>query len=152
MMAVALGADHAGFLLKEDLRVWLADRGYPVLDCGTYSMEPVDYPDIARRVAEAMLSGAADRGVLVCGSGVGMSIAANKFPGVRAALCADALTARLSREHNDANVLALGARLIGAHQALEIVEVWLGTVFGGGRHSRRIEKLAALDQAYAPSR
>jgi ribose 5-phosphate isomerase B len=149
MTAVALGADHAGFALKEDLKAWLIARGHRVLDYGTYGPEAVDYPDYAARVAEAVRAGGAVRGVLVCGTGIGMAMAANKIPGVRAAVCLDVEMARMSREHNDANVLALGARLTAPGRALEILEVWLGTPFAGGRHARRVEKLMALGAAHA---
>jgi len=147
MTAIALGADHAGFPLKEDLKAWLIGRGYDVVDCGTQSPEPVDYPDFAALVASAVTTGKASRGVLVCGSGLGMSMAANKVAGIRAAACADAYTARLSREHNDANVLALGARITAREAAIEILATWLAAEFAGGRHARRVEKLAALDRA-----
>jgi ribose 5-phosphate isomerase B len=147
MTAIALGADHAGFPLKEDLKAWLIARGYDVVDFGTQSPESVDYPDFAALVAGAITTGKASRGVLVCGSGIGMAIAANKVAGVRAAACTDAYTARLSREHNDANVLALGARITARDAAVEILETWLGAEFAGGRHARRVEKLGALDRA-----
>ncbi len=141
MVVIAVGADHAGFPLKEDLKTWLAGRGYRVVDFGTNSGEPVDYPDFAHRVAKAVTSGEAERGVLVCGTGIGMAMAANKVRGARAAACSDPYTARMSREHNDSNVLALGARIIRRDAALEIVDVWLAAEFAGGRHLRRIEKL-----------
>jgi ribose 5-phosphate isomerase B len=147
MTAIALGADHAGFPLKEDLKAWLIARGYDVVDFGTQSPESVDYPDFAALVAGAVTTGKASRGVLVCGSGIGMAIAANKVAGVRAAACTDAYTARLSREHNDANVLTLGARITARDAAVEILETWLGAEFAGGRHARRVEKLGALDRA-----
>ncbi len=152
MTAVALGADHAGYQLKEALLAWLSGRGFRVLDFGTHAREPVDYPDYAGPVAEAVATGAAARGVLVCGTGIGMAMAANKVSGVRAATCLDIHMARLSREHNDANVLALGARLTEPARALEILEVWLATPFAGGRHARRLEKLMALEQGHAPAR
>jgi ribose 5-phosphate isomerase B len=145
MAMIALGADHAGFVLKQTLKSWLTARGHLVFDFGTHSTESVDYPDFASAVAVAVREGRAERGVLVCGSGIGMAIAANKVPGVRAAVAADADTARLSREHNDTNVLALGARLTAAAEAERIVEAWLGTAFAGGRHARRVDKLADLD-------
>jgi ribose 5-phosphate isomerase B len=145
MAAIALGADHAGFPLKEDLKTWLIGRGHEVVDCGTQSSESVDYPDYAAAVAGAVTSGKAGRGVLVCGTGIGMAIAANKVAGVRAAACTDAYTARLAREHNDTNVLALGARITARESAIEILDAWLGAEFAGGRHARRVEKLAALD-------
>jgi ribose 5-phosphate isomerase B len=147
MIVVALGADHAGFPLKEELKGWLIARGYDVVDVGTQSAEAVDYPDYAAAVGAAVTSGKADRGVLVCGTGIGMAMAANKVAGVRAAGCADAYTARMSREHNDANVLALGARVTGRDAAIEILETWLGAEFAGGRHARRVDKLVALERA-----
>ncbi len=156
MTAIALGADHAGLPLKEDLKAWLIERGHEVVDCGTQSSESVDYPDYAAAVAGAVTAGKAERGVLVCGTGIGMAIAANKVPGIRAAACTDAYTARLSREHNDTNVLALGARVTAREAAIEILATWLGAEFAGGRHARRVEKLVALDrrkeQSDAPTR
>jgi ribose 5-phosphate isomerase B len=156
MTAIALGADHAGFPLKEELKAWLMAHGYEVTDCGTHSSESVDYPDYAALVAGAVSAGKAHRGVVVCGSGIGMAIAANKVPGIRAANCAEAYTARLSREHNDANVLALGARITARDAAVEVLEAWLGAEFAGGRHARRVEKLGELDRArgehHAPPR
>ena len=146
MTVVALGADHAGFPLKEDLKTWLTGRGYDVVDLGTQSAESVDYPDFAVGVGSAVTAGKADRGILVCGTGIGMAMAANKLPGVRAAACSDALTARMSREHNDANVLALGARITSREAAIEILELWLDTDFAGGRHARRVDKIVALDR------
>jgi ribose 5-phosphate isomerase B len=145
MALIALGADHAGFALKQHLKAWLVDRGHLVLDLGTCSPDTVDYPDFAIAVGGAVQAGSAERGVLVCGSGIGMAMAANKLAGIRAAVVADAGTARLCREHNDTNELALGARTTGAAAAVEIVEAWLETPFAGGRHARRLDKLAALD-------
>jgi ribose 5-phosphate isomerase B len=147
MIAVALGADHAGFPLKEDLKGWLISRGFDVVDLGTQATESVDYPDFAIAVGGAITAGKADRGVLVCGTGIGMAMAANKVPGARAAACSDAYTARMSREHNDANILALGARITSREAAIEILEVWLNAEFAGGRHARRVEKIVALDHA-----
>jgi len=146
MTVVALGADHAGFPLKEYLKTWLIGRGYDVVDLGTQSAESVDYPDFAVGVSSAVTAGKADRGILVCGTGIGMAMAANKLPGVRAATCSDAFTARMSREHNDANVLALGARITSREAAIEILELWLDTDFAGGRHARRVDKIVALDR------
>ncbi|OGL28804.1 MAG: ribose 5-phosphate isomerase B [Candidatus Rokubacteria bacterium RIFCSPLOWO2_12_FULL_73_47] len=143
---MALGADHAGYPLKEDLKVWLHTRGYETVDLGTRSSESVDYPDFAAAVALAIISGKAARGVLVCGTGIGMAMAANKVPGVRAAACTDSYTARMSREHNDANVLALGARITARDAAIEILDTWLSVPFAGGRHVRRVEKLADLER------
>lgn len=147
MAVVAVGADHAGFALKEHLKAWLLAEGHRVVDAGTHSTDPVDYPDVAAAVAAAVAGGRVERGLLVCGSGIGMAMAANKVAGVRAAVGADAITARLSREHNDANVLALGARLTEPARAVEIVRTWLATEFAGGRHALRVAKLAALDGA-----
>jgi ribose 5-phosphate isomerase B len=146
MTVVAIGADHAGVSLKETVKAWLVARGVEVRDFGTHSTQSVDYPDYAAVVAAAVSAGAADRGVLVCGTGIGMAIAANKIAGVRAAPCSDLESARLSRQHNDANVLTLGARATGADLALSIVQVWLETAFDGGRHVRRIEKIAGLER------
>jgi len=146
MTVVALGADHAGFPLKEDLKTWLISRGHDVVDLGTHSAESVDYPDFAVGVGTAITAGKAARGVLVCGTGIGMAMAANKVPGIRAAACTDAFSARMSREHNDANVLALGARITSRDAAIEILDIWLDAEFAGGRHARRVEKILALDR------
>jgi len=145
MTVVALGADHAGFPLKEDLKGWLTSRGYDVVDVGTQSTGSVDYPDFAVGVAGAITAGKAARGVLVCGTGIGMAMAANKVGGVRAAPVMDLESAKLSREHNNANVLALGARVTPPERALDIVRTFLKTAFEGGRHERRIHKIAALE-------
>ena len=149
---IALGADHAGYGLKEALKGWLINHGYQVLDLGTHSTESVDYPDYASLVAESVADHKVERGLLVCGTGIGMSIAANKVPGVRAALCADLYTARMSREHNDANVLVLGGRLMGADMAADILQSWLETAFAGGRHARRVEKIADVEVRHAGDR
>jgi ribose 5-phosphate isomerase B len=146
MAVIALGADHAGWPLKEVVKAWLTGRDHEVLDFGTHTADSVDYPDYATVVADAVSDGTAERGILVCGTGIGMTIAANKVPGVRAAPCADAYTARMAREHNDTNVLALGARITGHEEAIEIVRVWLETAFAGDRHARRIEKVAAIER------
>ena len=145
MAMIALGADHAGYELKQILGQWLSEQGHLVSDFGTHSTASVDYPDIAAAVARAVRVGAAERGLLVCGSGVGMAIAANKVAGIRAAVAGDVVTARLCREHNDTNVLALGARAVGRDAAVAIVHAWLETAFAGGRHARRVEKLDVLD-------
>jgi len=146
MHAVALGADHAGWELKEALKAWLMDAGHQVLDFGTHGPDSVDYPDYALQVAEAVTVGKVERGVLVCGTGIGMTIAANKVPGIRAALCGDVFTARMSREHNDANVLALAGRLTGRETGLEILRAWLDTEFAGGRHARRVDKIGEMER------
>jgi ribose 5-phosphate isomerase B len=148
---IALGADHAGFHLKEALKGWLIDHGYQVVDYGTHSTESVDYPDYAAQVAEAVADQKVERGVLVCGTGIGMTITANKVAGVRAALCSDLYTARMSREHNDANVLALGGRLMGPEMALDILRMWLETDFAGDRHRRRLDKIGALERRHTTS-
>jgi RpiB/LacA/LacB family sugar-phosphate isomerase len=139
---VAIGSDHAGFEMKEILKGFIESLGHEVEDFGAPSADPVDYPDVGYRVAKDVASGRSDRGVLICGTGIGMSIVANKVPGVRAALVGDAQVARLAREHNDANVLALGARVIGPEAARDIVKTFLETGFAGGRHARRLEKIA----------
>jgi ribose 5-phosphate isomerase B len=144
-MKIALGSDHAGFELKEHLRAYLAELKVDTLDLGTYSEDSVDYPDVAVKVAEKVARGEVERGLLICGTGIGMSIVANRFAGVRAALCHDLYTARVSREHNNANILALGGWLIGKGLAREILKVWLQSEFQGGRHARRIRKIAALE-------
>jgi ribose 5-phosphate isomerase B len=138
---VAIAADHGGFDLKEILVPVLQAAGIAVLDLGTTSREAVDYPDIAETLAAALAAGRAQRGILICGTGIGISIAANRHPGIRAALCHDALTARLARQHNDANVLALGGRVIGVETAKDCLMTFLDTPFEGGRHARRVAKL-----------
>lgn len=139
---IAIASDHAGFELKETLKAELVRKGLSVLDLGTDGPQSVDYPDFAAALAEAMRDGRADRGVLVCGTGIGISIAANRHRNLRAALCHDSVSARLARQHNDANVLVLGARLIGIEVAKDCLEVFLTTPFEGGRHQRRVEKLS----------
>jgi len=138
---VAIAADHGGFDLKAALVPVLQAAGVAVLDLGTASREAVDYPDFADALAAALMAGRAPRGVLVCGTGIGISIAANRHPGIRAALCHDGLTARLARQHNDANVLVLGGRLIGIETAKDCLAMFLNTPFEGGRHARRVAKL-----------
>ncbi len=140
--AVAIAADHAGFELKSALKEDLSAMGYSVLDLGTFGPDSVDYPDFAQALVEAIGEGRAERGVLVCGTGIGMSIAANRHAGIRAALCHNADAARLARQHNDANVLVLGARLIDPVAAGECLRVFFTTVFEAGRHARRVDKLA----------
>ena len=146
--AVAVGADHGGFKLKESLKGYLRELGHEVIDCGTNSTEAVDYPDLALAVAELVSQGQAERGILVDGAGIGSCMAANKVPGVRAAMCYDQSTALNSREHNDANVLTLGAGLIGEALARQIVKTWLETPFGGGRHARRVEKIMQTERRF----
>ena len=140
-MKIALGADHAGFASKEQLKAGLVRAGHDVCDCGTQGEASVDYPDYARLVAHAVAEGCAERGVLVCGTGIGMSITANKVDGIRAAKCNDPYEARMARAHNDANVVCLGARVIDATVMDEIVRDFLATPFEGGRHAQRVEKM-----------
>ena len=144
-MRIALGADHAGVALKARVKQALDDRCLTYKDFGSASDASVDYPDYALRVARGVASGSFDRGILICGSGLGMAIAANKVAGVRAAPATDAATARLIREHNDANILTLGARLLSSERALDIIDTFLATPFGGGRHQRRVDKITAIE-------
>ena len=137
-MNIALGCDHGGFGLKQEILSYLQQAGYAVNDLGCHSEESVDYPDFAERVCAAIGSRKADRGILICGTGIGMSMAANRYRHIRAALCQEPFSARMSREHNDANVLCLGGRVLGPSLALDIVRVWLATECAGGRHLRRI--------------
>ena len=145
-MRVALASDHAGFALKRELAVWLGELGYEVSDLGTNSTESVDYPDFGNRLANAIATGAADFGVAVCGSGIGISIAVNRNPKCRCARVDEPISAALAREHNDANVIALGARLVGSDMAKACVSAFLGTDFVGGRHQRRVDQLSSLLQ------
>ena len=145
-MRIALGADHAGFPLKEELKTFLVDEGHEIQDHGTDSADPVDYPPFCAAAARAVATGAADRAIVLGGSGQGEQIAANKVDGIRAALCHDLFLARLSRQHNDANVLAMGARVIAPAYAREIVLVWLETPFEGGRHVPRLEQIAEIER------
>ncbi len=145
-MKVAIGADHAGFPLKEDLKAFLTEDGHRVLDVGTDSTAPVDYPPFCAAAARAVVAGEADRAIVLGGSGQGEQIAANKVHGIRAALCNDLFLARLSREHNDANVLAIGARVVAPTYAREIVRVWLDTPFDGGRHETRLEQIRRIER------
>ncbi|WP_054251492.1 ribose 5-phosphate isomerase B [Neofamilia massiliensis] len=140
-MKISIGSDHAGFDLKEQLKNYLEEEGYEVIDEGCYSHESVDYPDFGKKVGKRVADKEADRGLVVCGSGIGISIAANKVSGIRCALVSEPLSARLARQHNDANVLALGGRLTGLEMAKECLKVFLQTDFEGGRHQRRIDKL-----------
>jgi ribose 5-phosphate isomerase B len=146
---VAIGADHGGFLLKEALKPVLIELGFAVRDVGVYEEKAADYPDLALAVGELVASGEASRGIVIDGAGIGSSIAANKIPGIRAALCYDKSSARNSREHNDSNVLTLGARLLTETQAEEVLRTWIGTAFAGGRHQARIDKITAIERRYA---
>lgn len=142
---VAIGADHGGYALKETLKEYLSEKGYQVIDCGTTSTESVDYPDFARAVAQQVAEGSAWRGIMIDGAGIGSCMAANKVKGVRAAMCYDHATASNSREHNNANLLTLGAGLIGPNLARQITATFLETEFGGGRHARRVEKIMEIE-------
>ena len=148
---IAIGSDHAGFALKVEIIKYLSENGFKYKDFGTSGESvPVDYPDIGLAVAEAVSAGIYERGIIICGTGIGISITANKVPGVRAALCTDSYTARMSREHNDANVLALGGRVIGRGVATDIVETWLKSGFNSGRHKTRVDKITAVEKKYTP--
>lgn len=144
-MNIAIGSDHGGFQLKEEIKQLLTELKIEYKDFGTYSADSVDYPDIARTVAEAVVGGEYTRGILICGTGIGINIAANKIKGIRAALCHDVFSAQMSREHNDANILTMGERVIGVGHARVIVEKWVTTEFAGGRHSRRVCQIADLE-------
>ena len=141
---LAIGSDHAGYQMKEALKSILIELGYDIEDCGAHSSESVDYPEFGEKVARLVASGAASGGVLVCGSGIGISMAANRVKGARAALCSEPLSARMSRQHNDANILCMGGRMIGIEMAKEILTVWLNTEFEGGRHQRRVDQLDSI--------
>jgi ribose 5-phosphate isomerase B len=145
-MKIAIGSDHAGFDEKERIKSMLVSKGYEVSDSGTYSTDSVDYPDFGRKVGEAVASGEVDQGIVVCGSGIGISIAANKVHGVRAALAWNEETARLARQHNDANVLAIGARTTPPDLIPKIVDAWFEAEFEGGRHQRRVDKMMELER------
>jgi ribose 5-phosphate isomerase B len=145
---IALGADHGGFRLKEILKGVLESLGLEVRDVGVYEEKPADYPDLALKVAELVAAGTATRGVAIDGAGIGSSIVANKVPGIRAALCYDKASARNSREHNDSNVLTLGARLLTESQAEEVLRTWIATPFAGGRHQARVDKIVAIERRF----
>jgi len=146
---IAIGTDHGGYEMKEGLKAYLGELGYSIVDCGTYSKDSVDYPDYAEKVADLVKDGGAWRGIMIDGAGIGSCMAANKVPGVRAAMCYDHATAVNSREHNNANVLTLGAGLIGKSLCEQIVKTWLETDFGGGRHARRVDKIDAIAARYS---
>ncbi len=151
-MKIALGADHRGHALKERVSVILAEAGHQVFDMGTNSSKSCDYPDLGYKAAKAVAGGAMDRGILVCGTGIGMSIVANKVPGIRAAICHDELTAQISRRHNDANVLCLAADVLGEDLVRRIVHSWLETEFeDGGRHARRVAKIRCVERGKDPT-
>jgi len=145
-MKIILGSDHGGWELKEFLKQRLDEWGYHYTDAGTCGSESVDYPDFAKEVCRTVQKGEADRGILVCGTGIGMCIAANKFPGIRAALCHDEYTAKMSRQHNDANILVLGGRVLKPEVAGNILKMWLDTEFEQGRHQRRLDKIMQIER------
>ena len=144
-MKLVIGSDHGGIHLKEVLKQHLAERGIEVQDAGTYTEESCDYPDIAVKVCREITNGSAERGILVCGTGIGMSMAANKVKGIRAALCGDVFSAAMSREHNNANVICMGERVLGPGLAVRILDAWLDTEFAGGRHERRVIKIMDIE-------
>lgn len=145
-MKIAMACDHGGLELKETIKAHLTQRGFEVEDFGTYSKDSCDYPDYARPAAEAVASGACERGILVCTTGIGVSITANKVKGIRCALLSDPVSARLTRQHNDTNMMALGQGFVGPMLALQIVDIWLDTAFEGGRHQRRVDKIMAIEE------
>lgn len=147
-----IGSDHGGLQLKEALKVFLQQRGLPVTDLGTNNADSVDYPDYGLRVASSVSRGIAESGILVCGTGIGMSIVANKFPGVRAALVGDEFSARMAKEHNNANILVLGGRVLDVDQALRLVATWLDARFEGGRHQQRLDKIAQIEEGLRTGR
>lgn len=147
-MRIAVGADHRGFSIHNKVVELLKRLGHEVVDVGTFGEDPVDYPDVAAAVARLVSEGQVERGILICGTGLGMCIAANKFPNVRAAPCHDDLTAEMSRRHNDLNVLCLSADMLGERLIDRMIEIWLNTPFEGGRHARRVEKIARLEREY----
>jgi ribose 5-phosphate isomerase B len=151
-MKIALGSDHGGFELKETIKDYLIKEGYEVEDVGTVNQESCDYPIYGEQAAEAVIFGECDQGIVVCGTGIGISLAANKVPGIRCALCTNEFMAAMAREHNNANVLALGARVIGDGLALEIVKVFLNTNFAGGRHERRVNLIHDIEKKYIKNR
>lgn len=145
---IAIGNDHGGYKLKGEIINYLNENGIEFKDLGTCDCNSVDYPDYGLAVAEAVRSGECEKGVIICGTGVGISISANKVPGIRAALCTDSFTARMSREHNNANILALGERVIGPGLAIDILDTWLKAEFQGGRHKTRVDKISAIEGKY----
>jgi len=148
-MKIVIASDHGGYLLKEHIKKYLEDNKYDIKDFGTHSLESVDYPDFAQEVAEAVAQGQYDRGILICGTGLGISIAANKVRGIRAAVVSESFSAKMSRLHNNANILALGGRVVGPDLATEIVDVWINTPFEGGRHERRVNKISQIEEKYS---
>lgn len=149
-MKIAVGSDHRGYEMKEQVKVIAAELGHESIDCGTSDSNPMDYPDTAYLAASSVSTGQADRAILICATGIGMCMAANKIHGIRAALCHDELTAQISRDHNDSNVLCLSGDQIGEVLLRKMVEVWLNTEFSGGRHLRRVKKIGAIEQGKDP--
>lgn len=147
-MKIAIGSDHGGFDLKKEIKSYLQNKGFEVKDFGTDAKDSCDYPDFALSVSEAVAKGAFERGILICGTGIGISISANKVPGIRCALVGDCFSAKATRQHNDSNVLALGGRVLGPGLALEIVDIWISTEFEGGRHQKRIDKITEIEKKY----
>ena len=145
-MKLLIGSDHGGYRLKEHIKKYLTEKGYEMADVGTGSEDSCDYPDFAQKLCNGITKGTAEKGILICGTGIGISIAANKCAGIRAALCNEVYGAQMSRQHNDANVLCMGARVIGVGTAEMIVDTWLNTDFEGGRHQRRVAKIMALEE------
>lgn len=148
-MRIALGSDHGGFLLKDEIKNHLESKNIEIIDYGTNSSESCDYAEFSEKVGEAVIAGEAKFGILVCGTGIGISIAANKIPGIRAAVCSDTFSAHACREHNDANILAMGQRTVGTGLALDIVDTFLGSTFEGGRHQIRIDKIKKIEEKYS---
>lgn len=144
-MKIGIGSDHGGFELKEHIKDYFEKEGIDYLDYGTNSLDSVDYPDYGRKLAEGVISGEVDKGIAICGTGIGISIACNKVKGIRCALCGDTYSARMSVEHNNANIMALGGRVIGKDLAIEIVSIWLKSQFQGGRHERRVNKISDIE-------
>lgn len=145
LMKIGIGSDHGGFELKEYIKEYLKDNNIEFVDYGTNSPDSVDYPDYGRKVSEAVVASEVDRAIVICGTGIGISIACNKVKGIRCALCSDTYSARMSREHNNANILALGGRVVGKDLAIEIVKTWLESEFAGGRHERRVNKISEIE-------
>lgn len=145
-MKIAMGSDHGGIHLKSHLKAYLEDKGYEIMDCGTYTEDSCDYPDFAEKVCKEVIAGSVEKGILVCGTGIGISMAANKCKGIRAALVADVFSAKMAAEHNNANVICMGERTTGVGLAEMMVDTFLATEFAGGRHGRRVDKIMALEK------
>lgn len=148
-MKIGIASDHGGYNLKEEIKIYLENKGYEIIDFGTNSNDSVDYPDYGQTVAEAVVNKEVEKGIVCCGTGIGISIAANKVPGIRCAVVSDTFSAKMCRAHNNANMLSLGERVVGRGLALEIVEAWLTTEFEGDRHARRIDKISKIEEKYS---